>query len=536
MSKFLRSCATACALFVSISAAFGTIRYVSPLGSNGAGTSWATAKTTLQAACASASPGDEFWVAKGNYTWSLMNNIVVPYDCSFYGGFAGNEVLRTQRNPNVNVSKISGSGSIAALNIVSSLKTVVVDGFLFQGNTVGGGCVHIHSGTGQVTNNKFIANTGSYVGSAIYADGCTILIAQNSISWSKCQGPDYSFTIGGAIVLDACVSRVESCAFYNNVTFQGWQPTGYSEVADIYAHAGSLKVINCTFDQQWQVLPASLTGWAAVTGDLCAVQCSNNIFRDTTANGGHKKVRLTSGSYSGLSGFNCWNLASMAPIQGGAVAGSDFYANPMLVAAGNPHLLASSPCRNTGNNAFVVHGFDIDGQTRIQSNVERGADEFQEPQWPFDWWWATTAIAPRPGLPVILEFFPVGSTDRAAIMDLETGNDMRGTIVNAPVPPGDYDILFSAPGYLKQAIRAVTVGGQQGTLAFSPIAGDANGDNVIDASDYFILSDSYGLSSGSTTFDPRSDFNYDGTVDAQDYFMLSDGYDTQGDTPLSFAY
>jgi outer membrane protein assembly factor BamB len=58
-----------------------------------------------------------------------------------------------------------------------------------------------------------------------------------------------------------------------------------------------------------------------------------------------------------------------------------------------------------------------------------------------------------------------------------------------------------------------------GTLRVT-IPGDANGDGVVDAADFFILERAWGTSIGQKNYDPRADFNGDGVVDAQDFYIL----------------
>jgi hypothetical protein len=52
------------------------------------------------------------------------------------------------------------------------------------------------------------------------------------------------------------------------------------------------------------------------------------------------------------------------------------------------------------------------------------------------------------------------------------------------------------------------------------IPGDANGDGVVDAQDFYILERAWGTSVGQKNYDPRADFNGDGVVDAQDFFIM----------------
>jgi hypothetical protein len=80
------------------------------------GTSWTNAYTDPQQAIDAASPGDEIWVARGVYTPTKRTNPADPRSATFqlkegialYGGFAGTETVRTQRNWTTNVTVLSG--------------------------------------------------------------------------------------------------------------------------------------------------------------------------------------------------------------------------------------------------------------------------------------------------------------------------------------------------------------------------------------------------------------------------------------------
>jgi hypothetical protein len=95
----------------------GKIIYVkkNAVGTN-TGTSWTNAYTNLQSALNAAVSGDQIWVAAGVYIPSVQTSPGDPRSVTFklkqgvamFGGFAGNEVLRSDRDWLANLSILSG--------------------------------------------------------------------------------------------------------------------------------------------------------------------------------------------------------------------------------------------------------------------------------------------------------------------------------------------------------------------------------------------------------------------------------------------
>ena len=110
-------------------------------GPGGDGASWATAFASPATALTHARSGDEIWVAAGTYlpggdrvaTFALKQGVAV------YGGFAGAETGRDQRDPARNVTVLSGDigqPGIAADNchhVVTGADGAVLDGFTVTG-------------------------------------------------------------------------------------------------------------------------------------------------------------------------------------------------------------------------------------------------------------------------------------------------------------------------------------------------------------------------------------------------------------------
>ncbi|MFN8497388.1 MAG: right-handed parallel beta-helix repeat-containing protein [Anaerolineae bacterium] len=125
--------------------------YVVPGGAGTqSGASWANAKD-LAAALTAANSGDELWVKAGTYkpttTTDRTASFTLQSGVALYGGFAGTETLRSQRNWQTNVTILSGD--IGTVNNASDNSyhvvvadsvddTAVLDGFTITGGNANG--------------------------------------------------------------------------------------------------------------------------------------------------------------------------------------------------------------------------------------------------------------------------------------------------------------------------------------------------------------------------------------------------------------
>ncbi|MFK7804222.1 MAG: choice-of-anchor Q domain-containing protein [Anaerolineae bacterium] len=162
-------------------------------GSN-SGADWANAYTDLQTALASATAGDEIWVATGTYTpGSLLTHTFTLTDgVGLYGGFAATETVRSQRDWVANETILSGdygnddiktsSGALTetagivgtnAANVVSSFgvtTTAVLDGFTItsgsakslNGCRACGGGLYNNGGSPTLSNLLVIGNLAKF--------------------------------------------------------------------------------------------------------------------------------------------------------------------------------------------------------------------------------------------------------------------------------------------------------------------------------------------------------------------------------------
>jgi hypothetical protein len=163
------------------------IHYVkSNAGGANNGISWANAYTGLQSALSASLFGDETWVAAGTYKPTTTTDRTISFTLqsgvAVYGGFAGKETLRTQRNPSTNVTTLSGEIGAAGVgdnsyHVVmgeSANGVAVLDGFtVVSGNAngtdpngfdfVGGGIVNfgfLNIENSIISNNSAVDNGG----------------------------------------------------------------------------------------------------------------------------------------------------------------------------------------------------------------------------------------------------------------------------------------------------------------------------------------------------------------------------------------
>ena len=163
--------------------------YVSPGGSDlNRGFSWQDTKRTIQAGLVAARPGQDVWVAAGTY----VENITLAPGVGLYGGFAGTESSREQRNWRNNITIVDGNREGSVVYASEGLtSTTVIDGFTIQngtgdpstpGGVLRGGGIYCYNSSPTIRNNRVVNNT-AHRGAGVYSEyNSSPLIAENEIS------------------------------------------------------------------------------------------------------------------------------------------------------------------------------------------------------------------------------------------------------------------------------------------------------------------------------------------------------------------
>ncbi|MEN6358309.1 MAG: right-handed parallel beta-helix repeat-containing protein [Armatimonadota bacterium] len=391
--------------------------YVSTSGSNGAGTSWATAKTTITAGMSAASSGKEIWVAEDTYTGC----ITLTSGVALYGGFSGSETAREQRDWDVNQTIIDANAAGHAVSITGTSNSLTrIDGFTVKNGSsnYGGGiyCTvaatiannNIHSNTGNssgggiyctgaaaISDNLIYSNiTNNYVGGGIYCSA-TANISHNVITDNTAK------TVGGGIYCTAVASLLNNIIKNNNATtlgggiyVSGQAPILVSNVimgnnatkgAGIYyATSQSGQITNNTIAYNANTSSTTNNYGGGIYLDSSATSAMiNNIVVFNIGGGIYGPSTLTYTKnlcYSNSVSNYSWNTITtyhpdndLAPVDPGIP----------YIEYGDWHIADDSLCKDNGASASNLPSVDIDGDCRIYDDpnvaydiIDIGADEW----------------------------------------------------------------------------------------------------------------------------------------------------------------
>lgn len=182
MSKLTSLCLWLIIALLPVQAAFSFNRiYVNVNNPTpGSGSSWATAYNDLSAALAAGNQADTFWVAQGTYLPTNTGNRMIAFSPKpsqvIYGGFAGTEVLLSQRNWKTNVTILSGDIGTTGIASDNSYNVVRIVNATIDGVTIRDG--QATYGFPSLAANQY--NTGAGVN--LYADATQPTVAATIVN------------------------------------------------------------------------------------------------------------------------------------------------------------------------------------------------------------------------------------------------------------------------------------------------------------------------------------------------------------------
>jgi hypothetical protein len=401
-----------------------SVYYVKTTGSNSNnGTTWALAKADVQAAINASSAGDEIWIAAGTYKPTLDPSsgtasgntrdyafYLLGKDIGIYGGFAGTETARTQRNIATNPVILSGDIGTANDNtdncyhvfVTSAYLTsaAVLDGFSVQeGNANGSGSLSISSVTfhrytgGGIANGLFTRPTLSNLtisdNNATNGGGISL---QNSNAGAAPALTNVTISGNTATSLGGGLYNYKSPATFTNVTISG---NAASTGGGMYNFQTAPTITNTTFSAN----TASGSGGGIYNFQSSSPTIANSIFwgnlegSSSTATGSD----IENGSGTTTVTYSLMQLASSSYTSGNnnlltSASNNSYNSDPLFVDASNIagadgihrtaddglRLFSTSPAANSGSNSAIPSGIttDIIGSARTQNTtVNMGAYE-----------------------------------------------------------------------------------------------------------------------------------------------------------------
>lgn len=369
-------------------------------GSND-GTSWADAYTDLQAALEQATGGEEIWVAAGVYLPTQTGDRSASFELrsgvAMYGGFAGTETLRSERDWSTNLAILSGDIDFNDANATDGLVRDAAD-------IRGDNSYHV------VSANSSIAATTALDGFYISGGAADGLSLDGRGAGINCIGCAATFS-HLAIVGNRANSGAGMLAYPSSATLDGLVVAGNSATngGGIYSSGGSLTLSNVLIYGN----RASVNG-----GGIYSNNCSHRLTNVTVvgngaqSDGGGLYLRGTGGltvsncivwgntavssqqvhnastsvgfaycDIQGSGGSGASWLSSLGRDDGGNIDVNPLFETDML----SYRLEVESPAIEAGSNALVpawLH-VDLDGHPRISDGddvvgaiVDMGAYEW----------------------------------------------------------------------------------------------------------------------------------------------------------------
>jgi predicted outer membrane repeat protein len=392
-------------VFVGGSAWAAVLRVDGDCTDCGNGSTWLQPFKTIRGAVDAASDGDEIWVKKLNFTpyaYALESPITVTKAVSIYGGFAGGETARDQRNWQANPTIVDGQGTTGCF---ATDKSTNIDGFTIRNcSSVEFGGIIIDGGdnpsVNTIANCTFLGNNTPYGGSALY-------IANSWATVTNCNfsGNSASYGFGGALYIGSSLPvTVSNCTFSGNTAILG---------GALFAQYPEATITNCTFFDNFTNALNGINGGAIyiVAGALPNTIANCTISRNSAANAGgaiyidgltmypttvtnsilwYNSTGTGVGAQMAVRGHLSVGYSDVQQGEPGiALFGDDailswgagnIIDDPSFVNSSNDfHLVFGSPCIDTGiNSAPGVGIVDFDGNTRIvNGTVDMGAYEYQ---------------------------------------------------------------------------------------------------------------------------------------------------------------
>lgn len=326
--------------------------FVAPSGSDANdGMTWSTAKSTIAAALAQSQGADEVWVAKGTYAEAVS----VPAGVGLYGGFAGAETARAQRDPITNPV-------VMVWNLIPDMLALDGAGIVLDGFTL------------QSTNSAIDVNGAARIDNCNISGGSAGVTITDAATLIHCtiSGSYGVYAPAGTAVLVDCiikggsygVNAVNGATRITNCQVSGG---GYGIYVSNGPQYGPVTISNCTISGNTSY-GLYVSGLASVANCIVSFNATG-VYRS----GSSSVVTLSHNNVFGNTSANYKSITDPTGTNGNTSS------DPLFVSrtSRDYHLLPGSPCIDSGDDSAVAPGDkDLDGKPRIiGAHVDIGAYE-----------------------------------------------------------------------------------------------------------------------------------------------------------------
>jgi len=332
------------------------------------GISWDNAYRELSSALKRARQcgGEEVWVAEGTYhpapaeeTFELVEGV------GLYGGFAGDETSRQQRDWAANVTVLSGdtdndgTPDVSYVVTASDINEAIVDGFTIKYGRLA--VIHCDGSTLTARNDQLAGSSSS------------IECADSDVNVIWCEIYDSSYC--GIMCGSGTYLVVRNSHIHDNGRIGiYWSLPGRGMVVEntvIQGHEYEGVYLYRT-DSAPVFRNATIIGndWYGISGGESALNISNCIIWDNGL-----------GSFDPFGSYN----VSYSCVDGDWEGTGNIDKDPCFLDANDYHLDVNSPCEDAGDPSYnpEPQETDIDGQPRLMGDcdevVDMGADEIYFP-------------------------------------------------------------------------------------------------------------------------------------------------------------
>ncbi len=349
------------------------------------GTSWDNAFGELSDALDVADGTTEIWVAQGRYV-PQSGSFNIPAGVAVYGGFAGYEKRRQERNYSDYLTILSGdiegndefgndsTKSDNAKSVVVANHEVTIDGFTLSdayGNDENEPCggISLRDGDRKLTvNNCIIKDNTGLLGGGISSPDRSELIIDN------CTITNNSAQAGGGICAANSNITIQRCIIENNIS----ENTGGGlYLCGAIVIANTLIAGNSAANTAGGIYIYNSEG-EIVNSTICENKANNNGTQISLAGDGQIQIVNSIIWGNEENAYNLIHINGIIPVitycnvQGGYNGTGNINSNPLFVGSGDwqdeqwtkgdYHLQPISPCIDAGTQ--VVNTIDLDGYAR----------------------------------------------------------------------------------------------------------------------------------------------------------------------------